>query len=300
MTLETFQRLAASGIVLLDGAMGSNLRQAGMPVGVCGEQWALAHREVVQALQMGYVEAGSQIIYAPSFSANRLSLRRFGLEDEADRLNRELVHLTQEAVQGRAYVAGDMTTTGEPLAPTGTLAYQELFDAYREQAEALAEAGADLLVAETLLGVDEAVAVLDAARDVCDLPVLCTLTLQADGTAYYGGTGVEAVTALQDLGAAAVGVNCSVGPDQLEAVIGSMHAVAEIPLIAKPNAGIPAIDSQGEAVYPMGPDSFAGYMLRLVDAGATIIGGCCGTTPAYISTLRARLEERTAGNAGIG
>jgi len=283
VTKEEFQKLAEGGVVLLDGATGSNFRKAGMPVGVCGELWALEHPDTVLALQRAYVEAGSQIIYAPTFSANRLSLAHFGLEGRVVELNRKLIALSKEAAAGRALVAGDMTTTGQPLA------YQTLFDAYQEQAGVLAEAGADLLVAETLLGIDEALAVLDAAASVCSLPVVCTLTLQADGTAYYGGNGVEAVAALQEMGAAAVGVNCSVGPDQLEAVVASMAAVAQVPVVAKPNAGMPTISDSGEAIYHMPPNIFAQHMGRLVAAGARMIGGCCGTTPEYIRMLRTHL-----------
>lgn len=286
MTLDEFKALADGGVVLLDGAMGSNLRSAGMPVGVCTEKWAVEHRDVVLALQRAYVDAGSRIVYAPSFSANRISLSHYGLENEAAALNRAAVALTREAVEGRAYVAGDMATTGRPLAPAGTMQYRELFDAYREQAEVLADAGADLIAVETLLGIDEAAAALDAVRSVCALPVICTLTLQADGTAYYGGTGTEAIEVLQDMGAAAAGLNCSVGPDQLEAVVRNMAAAARIPVAVKPNAGMPKMNGRGEAVYSMGPEDFARHMGRLVDAGARLIGGCCGTTPAYIAALR--------------
>lgn len=290
MTRHDFTRLTENGVVLLDGATGSNLRRAGMPVGVCAEQWVLDHPQVLQELQRAYVEAGSQIVYAPTFSANRISLRHFGLEDSVAAMNARLVGISKAAVGDRALVAGDLTTTGKPLEPLGELSYQELFDVYCQQIRALAEAGADLLVAETLLSVDEAVVALDAARSVCSLPVMCTLTVEADGTALYGGSAVEAAVTLQELGAAAVGVNCSVGPDQLEAIIRGMKEAAHIPIIAKPNAGMPVINAHGEAVYDMACETFARHICRLVELGAGIVGGCCGTTPEFIRCLAAALR----------
>ena len=290
MTKYEFIKMAEKGVILLDGATGSNLRRAGMPVGVCAEQWVLDHPQILQDLQRAYVEAGSQIVYAPTFSANRISLRGFGLEERVAAMNAQLVGISKAAAGGRALVAGDLTTTGKPMEPAGDLSYQELFDVYCEQIRSLSEAGADLLVAETLLSVDEAVVALDAAQSVCDLPVMCTLTVEADGTALYGGTAVEAVATLQEMGAAAVGVNCSVGPDQLESIVRSMKEAAHIPIIAKPNAGMPSINDRGEALYDMGCEEFARHVRRLVELGAGIVGGCCGTTPEYIRCLAAALR----------
>lgn len=241
--------------------------------------------QVLQELQRAYVEAGSRIVYAPTFAANRISLRNFNLQDQVIELNTRLVKIAKEGVGNRAYVAGDLTTTGQLLEPSGDLSYDALYQAYQEQIKALADAGADLLVAETMLSVDETVVALDAAQSVCDLPMMCTLSLEADGTAMYGGNAVEAVITLQEMGAAAVGLNCSVGPDQLEAVVANMKAVASVPIIAKPNAGMPVINDKGEALYDMNPDDFARHTKRLVEVGAGIVGGCCGTTPEYIRKL---------------
>ncbi len=285
MTIQEFKQLTEHGVVLLDGATGSNLRRAGMPVGICTELWALEHPEVIQFLQRAYVEAGSRIIYAPTFSANRISLSMHGLQDRLTELNTKLVALSKEASGGRAYVAGDVTTTGKMLEPRGEISYQELFDVYKEQIRVLADAGADLIVAETMLDVEETLVVLDAAQAVCDLPVMCSLTMEADGSGLYGGNAVEMVESLQEMGAAAVGLNCSVGPDQLEAVVASMKAVAKVPVIAKPNAGMPLIDEKGIAHYNMKPEQFAQAMKRLVEKGAQVIGGCCGTDPEYIRKL---------------
>lgn len=285
MTKQEFRELTEKKIVLLDGATGSNLRKAGMPVGICTELWALEHPEVIQKLQREYVEAGSDIIYAPTFSANRISLAMHGLEGRLVELNTKLLALAKEAAENKAYVAGDMTTTGKQLEPRGDMTYQTLYDAYREQAKVLADGGADLLVAETMLDVEETLVLLDAVQSVCELPVMCTLTLNADGSAIFGGDAVSMVESLQEMGADAVGLNCSVGPDQLECVVRSMKSVATVPIIAKPNAGMPFIDDKGEAHYSMGPEQFVRSMKVLIDNGAGIVGGCCGTTPEYIRQL---------------
>lgn len=290
MTKEEFSRLAAQGPLLLDGATGSNLRAAGMPVGVSPELWILEHPQVLLDLQQAYVEAGSRIIMAPTFSANRSSLRNFGLEDRLGELNAALVSLSKEAAGGRALVAGDLPTLGRPLEPVGNLPYSEAYDAYREHMEALAEAGADLFAVETLMGMDEAAAALDAAAD-SGLPVMVSFSAEADGGLLFGGTVWEAAAMAQELGAAAVGVNCSVGPDQLESVIRSVRAAADIPVIAKPNAGLPVMDERGQAHYSMGPEDFARHMGVLIKAGAGIAGGCCGTSPAYIRQLAEALKR---------
>lgn len=290
MTKQEFQALTNKGVVLLDGATGSNLRKAGMPVGISSEQWVLENPQVLQNLQRAYVDAGSQIVYAPTFAANRISMRNFNLQDRIVELNTRLVKISKDAVGNRALVAGDLTTTGQLMEPRGPLTYEELYQAYQEQIRALADAGADLLVAETMLSVDETVVALDAAQSVCDLPMMCSLTLEADGSAMYGGNAVEAVMTLQEMGAAAVGLNCSVGPDQLESVVTNMKKMAQVPIIAKPNAGMPVIDEKGEAHYSMDAETFAAYTRKLVEAGAGMVGGCCGTTPEYIRQLKKILQ----------
>lgn len=285
MNLQQFNELSARRVLLLDGATGSCLRSMGMPVGVSTELWALEHPDAILPLQRGYVEAGSDIIYAPTFSANRLGLSMYGLEDRLAEINAGLVSLSRKAAAGRALVAGDLTTTGKALEPKGDLTYQQLLDVYAEQIDILAHAGADLLVAETMLSIDETMAAVEAAHSVCDLPIMCSMTLEADGQLLFGGSAVDAVESLQALGAAAVGLNCSVGPDQLEAVVSSMKSVATVPLIVKPNAGMPVMDDRGVAHYSMTPDDFAASMKKLLWRGARLVGGCCGTSPEYIRAL---------------
>lgn len=291
MTKEEFSRLAAQGPVLLDGATGSNLRAAGMPVGVSPELWVLEHPKALLDLQCAYAEAGSRIIMAPTFSANRTGLKNFGLEARLGELNAALVSLSKEAAGDRVLVAGDLSTLGRPLEPVGDMPYSDAYDTYLEQMEALVKAGVDLFALETLMGADEAVAALDAAADF-GLPVMASFSVEADGSLLFGGNVWETAVMLQEMGAAAVGVNCSVGPDQLETVIRSVRAAVEIPVIAKPNAGLPVMDERGQAHYSMGPEDFARHMEALVKAGAGIVGGCCGTTPAYVRQLAKALGRQ--------
>lgn len=289
MTRSEFQALVQAGPVILDGATGSNLRAAGLPAGVCTEAWILDHRQVLMDLQRAYVSAGSQIVYAPTFGGNRLNLAMYGLEDRLEEMNRALVNLSREAVGGRAYIAGDITTTGKPVDVEGGISYADLMEVYREQAQVLVDAGVDLFVVETMLGVTECSAAVEAIRSVCDLPVMCTLTLDAVGGAYFDGDAELAVQSLPELGADAVGVNCGQGPELYESVIERMAAISSVPLIAKPNAGMPIIGDDGSATYTMTPGKFARQMDVLRRRGAKILGGCCGTTPDHIAMLKKML-----------
>lgn len=280
MTKKEFQNLANQRPIILDGATGSNLMKAGMPRGVCTEQWICENPKPLQELQRAYEKAGSQVVYAPTFSANRISLKNYGLENHVAELNKALIEISRTAVGSQVLVAGDLTTAGKQEIP-----YEELLEAYREQIVVQTQEGVDLLVAETMLGVTECMAVLDAAASVCSLPVMCTLTVESDGSLFFGGNIYEAVETLEEMGADAVGINCSTGPDQLLSVVENMRKRVSIPLIVKPNAGMPIINEQGQPVYSMGAQEFADCMKRLVQAGADIIGGCCGTTPEYIEKL---------------
>nr|WP_297874601.1 homocysteine S-methyltransferase family protein [uncultured Blautia sp.] len=280
MTKQEFQQLVKNGPVILDGATGSNLMKAGMPRGVCTEKWVCENPEPLTQLQKAYKKAGSQIVYASTFSANRISLENYGLENQVKELNTALMGISRNAVGKDVLVAGDLTTTGKQ-----EISYEELLEAYKEQILALVEAGADLLVAETMMGITECMAAIDAAASVCELPVMCTLTVESDGSLFFGDNIYEAVETLAEMGADAVGINCSTGPDQLLSVVENMREKVSIPLIVKPNAGMPVIDEKGNPVYSMGPEEFAVHMKCLVEAGADIVGGCCGTAPEYIQQL---------------
>ena len=236
MTKQDFQKLAENHILLLDGATGSNLMKAGMPRGVCTESWVIEHKDVIQALQKGYIEAGSNIIYAPTFGGNRISLSLHGLEDQIEEINHTLAGYSKEIAPAGVYVAGDITTTGKMMAPAGDMTYEKAFETYQEQIGYLRDAGVDLIVAETMINIEETLAAVDACQSVCDLPIICTVTVEADGSIFSGGNAVEAAMSLEAAGADAVGINCSVGPDQLVSVVRNIKENVSIPVIAKPNA----------------------------------------------------------------
>lgn len=286
MTREAFRELVKNGPVLLDGATGTNLQKAGMPVGVCPEQWILKNSEVLIDLQKRYVEAGTDILFAPTFTASRIKLKEYGLEDHLEEMNRKLVALSKEAAKGtNALVAGDLTMTGEQLYPLGDLMFEDLVDVYKEQAKIIAEAGADLFVVETMMSLQECRAAVLAIREVCDLPVMVSLTYNEDGRTLYGTDPVTAVVVMQSLGADAVGMNCSTGPEAMLEPIAKMAEYAAIPLLAKPNAGMPEL-IDGQTVFNVESEEFAEVGKKLVEEGAAIIGGCCGTTPEHIRALK--------------
>lgn len=283
------KEMLKSGPVILDGATGTNLQKMGMPMGVCPEQWMIENRQTVLELEKQFVKAGSHIIYAPTFAASRLKLSEYHLEDQVASMNRELVGIAQEASAGKCLVAGNLTMTGHMLSPIGALSFDALIDCYKEQAQAIAQAGADLFVIETMMHIGEARAALLAVKEVCDLPVIVTMTVEASGKTMYGTDGVTALITLQSMGADAVGLNCSTGPDKLLPFIKEMKKFATVPLVVKPNAGLPRLIT-GETVFDMNKEDFARHMKALVEAGASIVGGCCGTTPEYISLLASTVK----------
>ncbi len=289
MTREAFFDLVNSRIVVLDGATGSNLMCAGMPAGVCTEEWVLEHPDVLIQLQQEYVDAGADIVYAPTFSANRIKLAQHHLQDRIQQINYDLVQLSKQATQGRALVAGDMTMTGEALEPLSALTFQQLIDIYKEQTEALLSAGVDLIVIETMLSQRECRAAVLAVRSVSDIPIMVSLTFDEHGRTMYGNTPESVVVTLQSLGVDAVGMNCSTGPREMIPYIKRMHAVANIPVFAKPNAGVPVLENH-VTMFKMTPEEFAQEGVALLEAGACMIGGCCGTTPEHIRMLCKAIE----------
>lgn len=292
MTREEFITLSKDHILYLDGATGSNLVKAGMPSGVCPEQWILEHQDVMLQLQKDYVQAGTNILYAPTFTANRVKLAEYHLEKNMTSMIRDLVAISKKAAESTpghpVYVAGDLTMTGEQLKPMGKMNLETLIDIYKEQILCLVDAGADLLVVETMMSLAETRAALIAAKEVCDLPVIATLTFEADGRTLFGTDAKTAAIVLESLGASAIGANCSTGPAQMENIISEMVSHTRIPVIAKPNAGLPFLDENGTTCYNMEAEEFAEEMEVLVNAGATILGGCCGTTPEFIRQIHER------------
>lgn len=292
MNKEAFLKFCENRMVFLDGATGTNLMKAGMPAGVCPEKWILEHKDVMLKLQKAYVDAGSDIIYAPTFTGNRIKLSDYGLNDQIKEINTELVKLAKEAAGDKALVAGDITMTGRQLKPIGDLDFEELVDVYKQQIKILEEAGCDILVVETMMSLQECRAALIAASEITDMAVMVTLTFEADGRTLYGSDAAASAITLEAMGASAIGANCSTGPDKMEEVIRNMAQVTRIPIIAKPNAGLPSVDANGNTEYDMDADTFTEEIERLIGAGASILGGCCGSTPAYIEKLKKVYGDR--------
>lgn len=292
MTREELYKLIENGPVYLDGATGSNLMKAGMPVGVCPEEWITEHPDVILDLQKRYIEAGTQILYAPTFSGNRIKLTEYGLEERMVEINTTLVRLCREAAGDKGLVCGNITMTGQSLAPMGTMKLETLIDIYKEQVKILCEAGVDLFVVETMMSLAETRAAILAIRETCNLPIMASMSFNEDGRTLYGTDPETAIVVLQSIGADVVGVNCSTGPQEMAEIIRKMKVYANVPLLAKPNAGLPEI-MDGDTVYDMGPEEFASFGPLLVESGASILGGCCGTTPEHIALLVEKTKNLT-------
>ena len=284
LTKEEFLKKVSQGLRILDGATGSNLRADGMPKGCCTEQWVLENPEPLLALQRGYAQAGSQIIYAPTFQAQPIALRQVGLEKETEQVNKKLVELSRSAAPD-CLIAGDLTTLATFCDSWNPDSFDLLVENYRRQIRGLMDGGCDLLVGETLLYPQEAEAILTAAELEGAGAAMYTFTMQADGSLFSGADVGPVLQDLEQAGAAAVGFNCVAADMMLPHLVSKLRRFVKIPLICKPNAGMPVINDDGIAVYTQTPSQFYEIMTQCVANGAQILGGCCGTTPEFIAEL---------------
>ena len=268
--------------MVLDGSTGISLYRRGMPQGVCTEDWVCHHPDVICSLQHDFFEAGSDVVYAPTFAANRAKLSHYHLDEHTVEMNHKLVSLSKSQAQGKL-VAGDMTTTGLFIEPFGDATFDEVLAVYREQAFALRDAGVDFLIAETMMTLHEVRAALIAGRET-GLPVLLTVTVDENGRTLSGASALACYTVARSLGAAAFGFNCSFGPEGMCRQIEQIAPYADIPLIAKPNAGMPSVDDPLR--YDLTPEQMAVSVEKLLAAGVQIVGGCCGAGPEYIAAIR--------------
>jgi len=278
------QELINERVVVLDGAMGTELQARGMPSGVNPESWCTEHPHIVRGIHEAYLEAGADIIYSCTFGGNRLKLSQYGFSDTAE-INRKLATIAREACRGRGLVAGDIGPTGHFIEPFGDLGFDEAVEIFREQIGGLLAGGVDLFIIETMMDIQEARAALIAVRELTDIFTMVTMTYEQDGLTLNGTDPVAAVVTLQSLGADAVGCNCSTGPIEMKALIEAMKPCATVPVVAKPNAGMPEL-IDGHTVFPMKPERYAARMKDLVHAGGNLVGGCCGTTPEHIKILK--------------
>lgn len=275
--------------LILDGATGTELQKRGYTGDVCAEQWTLEHPEAIIDIQRGYVDSGSQVLYTPTFGANRRKLEEHGIFNRTEEYNRRLATLSEQAAGGRALRAGDLSPTGAFLAPLGDVSFEELVDIYTQQAAGLESAGVDLFVIETMMTLSDARAAVLAVRSVSDKPVFVTFTCDENGRSISGGDVTAALVVLQGMGIDAFGLNCSAGPEQMLPQLRRLREYARVPLIAKPNAGMPQI-VDGKAVYNCTPEEFVALIPDMLRTGVAVFGGCCGTTAAHIAALRDALD----------
>lgn len=276
--------------LILDGATGTELQKRGYKGDVSAEQWVLDNPESIVGIQKGYVAAGSNVLYSPSFGANRRKLEEHGIFNKTADYNRRLAALSQKAADGRAFVAGDISPTGLFLSPLGEASFEELVDIYTEQAAGLEQAGVDLFVIETMMTLSDARAAVLAVRSVSDKPIFVTFTCDENGRSLSGTDITAALTVLQGMGIDAFGLNCSAGPAEMLPQIKRLREFSRVPLIVKPNAGMPEI-VDGKTVYNCPPEQFVELVPEFLASGVAIFGGCCGTTAEHIAALSKALKN---------
>lgn len=285
MTQSVLEELLRRAPVVLDGAWGTQLQMRGLPVGGCPDEWNLSHPEKVEEVARAYVEAGSQIILTNTFGSNPVTLERHGLADRVEAINRAGVEISRRAAAGRAKVFASIGPSGVMLM-MGDKTPDQLRTAFAVQAEALAQAGADGLVIETMSDPAEALLALEAAK-ATGLPVAVCMTFDSgknrDRT-MMGTTPEQAAEQLTAAGADVIGANCGAGPETYVQICRRLKSATDRPVWIKPNAGLPEVVN-GQTVYRLSCDDFASYVPQLVDAGASFIGGCCGTTPEFIRAI---------------
>lgn len=288
LTKEEFQNYLSSGVHFLDGATGSNLRKAGMPKAVNTELWVLDHPHAIIDLQQAYAQAGSNIIYAPTFQAQPIALEKEGLADKTEEINAKLIALSRQAAPD-CLIAGDITTLAAFCDSWNPDNFDLLVENYRRQIRGLIDGGADLLIGETLLYPQEAEAILTAAELESAGASMFTFSMQADGSLFSGAPSETILSDLAESGACAVGFNCVCADMMTPYLVSKLRRHVKVPLICKPNAGNPIINAQGVAEYSMSPVEFAEIMKQCAGNGASLLGGCCGTTPEFIAAVKEAL-----------
>ena len=278
--------------LILDGATGTELQKRGYRGDVCAELWTLEHPEAILDIQRDYVDAGSNVLYTPTFGGNRKKLEKSGVFGRTAEINERLALLSKEAAGGKALVAGDLAPTGLFPYPLGTTRFDELVEIYGEQVDGLEKAGVDLYVIETMMTLADARAALIAVRERTDKPVLVSFTANEQGTTLSGGDAEAALVVMQSMGASAFGLNCSVGPEDMIPVLQRLHRYARIPLMAKPNAGVPE-RVNGEYVYLCDPSRFETCIPEYAEAGVCLFGGCCGTDASYIRAIHDSVSKQS-------
>jgi 5-methyltetrahydrofolate--homocysteine methyltransferase len=292
MSQEVLERLHTPGVLIADGATGTMLQRAGLPIGTPPERWVWERPEEVLKLHQAYVEAGADILLTCTFGGNLPRLARDGLDVYADEINRRAVELARQAAGKSTLVAADLGPTGELLAPLGTLSFEEAVELYYRQARALTQAGVDLFQIETMSDLAEMRAAIEGVRRATpDAPIFATLSFDTGGRTMMGVRPQQAAELLRSLGVAAMGANCGREIEETAAAVRAMRTVApEVPVMIKPNAGLPRIE-QGQPIYDLTPEALATYARQWAAEGFRVIGGCCGTTPDHIRSIARVLHD---------
>ncbi len=286
---RTILDLVGERPVLFDGGMGTELFRRGLPQGACLEAWNAERPEVVREIHASYFEAGADAVSTNSFGGSRIKLAAYGLEGRAAELNAAAARIAREAAPAGCFVAGSIGPTGKFLKPQGEFTEAEFEEAFAEQAEALARGGADLLIIETQYDLREALAALRASRSGAPaLPVFVTLTFNAYPRGYFtlmGNSVPAAVEALERAGASAVGANCTLDSREMVGLVRAFRQATRLPVVAQANAGKPALGAEGAVSYSQGLEAYVAFVPALLEAGANVIGGCCGTGPDHIRKI---------------
>ena len=288
---KSILELAKKRVVLFDGGMGSTIVSLGLPEGECPESWNLTHPEAIREIHRKYLEAGSEVIETNTFGANRLRLASFGYDAQVEEINARAVEITKGVCPEDKFVAGNIGPCGGFLKPVGKFSIEELEESFLEQVKALAFAQVDFFSIETMYDLREALAVIRAVKRVSDLPIFVSMTFDKKPKGYFtmmGNTLSEFAREAKKAGADVIGANCTLGSDGMIGLVEELRKNTDLPIIAQPNAGKPEL-IQKRLTYPQNPKSFAEDTIKIVKMGANFVGGCCGTTPEFISEIRKRL-----------
>lgn len=279
-----------NGIIVFDGAMGTMLQAQGVDPSGCPELLNLQNPSIIENIHRSYLEAGAMVVETNSFGGSFLKLQEYGLEEKTYEINKKAAEIAKRAVGEKALVAGSVGPTGQLLKPYGPVTFDELLESYTLQIQGLVAGGADLLIIETMSDLEEVKAAVIAAKNCCDLPIICSLTYDSQGRTMMGVSPEQAIYVLDPLGIHAIGANCSVGPEELLPLVKRMAQLTELPIIVQPNAGLPILKGD-KTIYREVPATMAQFAQRFVAAGAQIVGGCCGTTPEHIRAIKEAVAD---------